>query len=65
MRSVEGSKNSLFILSIGAPLLCARVNVIASVHVGVIACRQSRAMEPRTELHSGFANFARERLPRS
>src|SRR6266404_8931126 len=36
MRSVEGSKNSLFILSIGAPLLCARVNaaVIASVHVG-------------------------------
>src|SRR6266446_6863492 len=67
MRSVEGSKNSLFILSIVAPLLCARVNaaVIASVHVGVIACRQSGTMEQRTELHSGFANFAGERLPRS
>src|SRR4029077_16666737 len=32
MRSVEGSKNSLFILSIGAPLLCARMNA------AVIAC---------------------------
>jgi hypothetical protein len=47
MRSVEGSKNSLFILSIGASLLYARMNaaVIASVHVAVIACRQSRTTE--------------------
>jgi len=59
MRSVEGSKNSLFILSIGASLLYARMNaaVIASVHVAVIACRQSRAMEQRTELHSGFSRL--------
>jgi hypothetical protein len=28
--------------------------MIASVHVGAIACRQSRAMEQGTELHSGF-----------
>jgi hypothetical protein len=28
--------------------------VIASVYVAVIACRQSRTMEQRTEFHSGF-----------
>src|ERR1700682_4610909 len=61
MRSVEGSRNSLFILSIGASLLCARINaaVIASVPVWVIACPQRAPWnrEWRTELHGGFADL--------
>src|SRR6202171_4632337 len=69
MRSVEGSRNSLFILSIGASLLCARINaaVIASVPVWVIACPQSRAMEQRTENRAPQRSrrFAWERFRRS
>jgi hypothetical protein len=58
MRSVEGSRNSLFILSIGASLPCARMNAagIAFVHVG-FACRKSRIMGQRTKLHSGFTDL--------
>jgi len=35
-----------------------------AVHVWVIASRQSRTVEERTELHSGFADFAWAELAR-
>jgi hypothetical protein len=65
MCSVEGSGNSLFILSIGASLFCARMN--AAVIASTFGLSPARKTAPwsREQSSIGFADFAWDRSPRS